>query len=35
VRASEGTGDREKVTVMFGAFGLRKLVVGVARLEAI
>jgi DNA helicase-2/ATP-dependent DNA helicase PcrA len=35
VRASEGTGDREKVTVMFGAFGLRKLVVGVARLEAV
>jgi DNA helicase-2/ATP-dependent DNA helicase PcrA len=35
VRASEGAGDREKVTVMFGGFGLRKLVVGVARLEAV
>ena len=35
VRASEGSGDREKVTVMFGGFGLRKLVVGVARLEAV
>jgi DNA helicase II / ATP-dependent DNA helicase PcrA len=35
VRASEACGDREKVTVLFGGFGLRKLVVGVARLEAV
>jgi ATP-dependent DNA helicase UvrD/PcrA len=35
VRASEGAGDREKVTVMFGGFGLRKLAVSVARLEAL
>ncbi len=33
VRATEGSGDREKVTVMFGGFGIRKLVVAVARLE--
>jgi DNA helicase-2/ATP-dependent DNA helicase PcrA len=35
VRASEGAGDREKVTVFFGGFGLRKLAVAVARLEAL
>jgi DNA helicase-2/ATP-dependent DNA helicase PcrA len=35
VRATEGAGEREKVTVMFGGFGIRKLVVAVARLEAI
>ncbi|MET0151215.1 MAG: UvrD-helicase domain-containing protein [Candidatus Binatia bacterium] len=35
VRASEGAGDREKVTVMFGGFGLRKLAASVARLEAL
>jgi DNA helicase-2/ATP-dependent DNA helicase PcrA len=35
VRASEGSGDREKVTVMFGGFGVRKLAVAVARLEAL
>ncbi len=35
VRASEGAGDREKVTVLFGGFGLRKLAVAVARLEAL
>ncbi len=35
VRASEGAGDREKVTVLFAGFGLRKLAVAVARLEAI
>ncbi|MGH7898774.1 MAG: ATP-dependent helicase [Candidatus Binatia bacterium] len=33
VRATEGNGDREKVTVMFGGFGLRKLAVSVARLQ--
>jgi DNA helicase II / ATP-dependent DNA helicase PcrA len=35
VRATEGNGDREKVTVMFGGFGIRKLAVAVARLEAL
>lgn len=35
VRAIEGSGDREKVTVMFGAFGIRKLVVALAKLETI
>jgi len=35
VRATEGSGDREKVTVMFGGFGIRKLAVAVARLEAL
>jgi DNA helicase-2/ATP-dependent DNA helicase PcrA len=35
VRASEGAGDREKVTVLFGGLGLRKLAVAVARLEAL
>jgi DNA helicase II / ATP-dependent DNA helicase PcrA len=35
VRASEGSGDRQKVTVMFAGFGLRKLAVAVARLEAV
>jgi DNA helicase-2/ATP-dependent DNA helicase PcrA len=35
VRASEGAGDRERVTVLFGGFGLRKLAVAVARLEAL
>jgi DNA helicase-2/ATP-dependent DNA helicase PcrA len=35
VRATEGSGEREKVTVMFGGFGIRKLVVAVARLEAV
>ncbi len=35
VRAREGSGDREKVTVMFAGFGLRKLAVAVARLEAV
>jgi len=35
VRATEGSGDREKVTVMFGGFGIRKLAVVVARLEAV
>jgi DNA helicase II / ATP-dependent DNA helicase PcrA len=35
VRATEGNGEREKVTVMFGGFGVRKLAVAVARLEAL
>jgi ATP-dependent DNA helicase UvrD/PcrA len=35
VRAIEGAGEREKVTVLFGGFGIRKLAVAVARLEAI
>jgi ATP-dependent DNA helicase UvrD/PcrA len=35
VRATEGNGEREKVTVMFGGFGIRKLAVAVARLEAL
>ncbi len=35
VRATEGAGDREKVTVLFGGFGIRKLVVSVARLESL
>ncbi|MBI2964100.1 MAG: UvrD-helicase domain-containing protein [Deltaproteobacteria bacterium] len=35
VRAVEGHGEREKVTVMFGGFGIRKLAVAVARLETI
>jgi DNA helicase-2/ATP-dependent DNA helicase PcrA len=35
VRAVEGDGPREKVTVMFGGFGVRKLAVAVARLEAL
>jgi len=33
VRATEGSGEREKVTVLFGGFGIRKLAVAVARLE--
>ena len=35
VRATEGSGEREKVTVLFGGFGVRKLAVAIARLEAI
>ncbi|HSD09678.1 MAG TPA: UvrD-helicase domain-containing protein [Candidatus Binatia bacterium] len=35
VRATEGNGAREKVTVMFSGFGTRKLAVAVARLEAV
>ncbi|HUE40201.1 MAG TPA: 3'-5' exonuclease, partial [Candidatus Binatia bacterium] len=35
VRATEGSGEREKVTVMFGGFGVRKLAVAVARLEMV
>jgi DNA helicase-2/ATP-dependent DNA helicase PcrA len=35
VRATEGSGDREKVTVMFGGFGIRKLAVALARLETV
>jgi hypothetical protein len=35
VRASEGSGDREKITVLFGGFGVRKLAVAVARLEPV
>jgi DNA helicase II / ATP-dependent DNA helicase PcrA len=35
IRAVEGRGDREKVTVMFGGYGMRKLAVAVARLEAV
>jgi ATP-dependent DNA helicase UvrD/PcrA len=35
VRATEGSGEREKVTVAFGGFGVRKLAVAVARLEPV
>jgi DNA helicase-2/ATP-dependent DNA helicase PcrA len=35
VRAVEGVGEREKVTVVFGGFGVRKLAVAVARLETL
>jgi len=35
IRAVEGSGEREKVTVLFGGIGVRKLAVAVARLQAV